>query len=35
MAFPDDVPSMYAMISVTDPEVVEVKYETDWALASF
>jgi hypothetical protein len=26
---------MYAMMSVTDPEVVEVKYETDWALASF
>ena len=35
MAFPDVVPSMYAMMSVTDPGVVEVKYETDWALASF
>ena len=35
MAFPDDAPSMYAIMSVTDPDVVEVKYETDWALASF
>ena len=29
IAFPGVVPSMYAMISVTDPEVVHVKYETD------
>jgi len=35
MAFPDDAPSMYAMMSVTVPVVVEVKYDTDWALASF
>ena len=35
MAFPGDVPSTYAMMSVTDPVVVHVKYEMDWALASF
>ena len=35
MTFPDVVPSMYAIMSVIDPEVVQVKYETDSALASF
>ncbi len=35
MAFPDDAPSMYAIMSVTDPVVVLLKYETDCALASF
>ena len=35
MALPDVVPSMYAIMSVTVPVVVAVKYETDWALASF
>lgn len=35
MAFPEDAPSMYAMMSVIAPVVVDVKYETDWALASF
>ena len=29
MHFPDVAPSMYAIMSVTDPVVVEVKYETD------
>ena len=29
MAFPDDAPSMYAMMSVADPVVVHLKYEMD------
>ena len=35
VAFPDDAPLMYAMMSVIDPVVAALKYETDWALASF
>ena len=35
MAFPEVVPSMYAIMSVTGAVVVEVKYETDCSLASF
>ncbi len=35
MAFPGVAPLMYAMMSVIEPEVVHVKYETDCALGSF
>ena len=35
VAFPEDAPLMYAMMSVIDPVVAALKYETDWALASF
>jgi hypothetical protein len=35
VAFPEDVPLMYAMMSVIVPVVAALKYETDWALASF
>ena len=29
IAFPDDAPLMYAMMSVTEPVLVHVKYEID------
>ena len=35
VAFPDDVPLTYAMMSVIGPVVVALKYEIDWALGSF
>jgi hypothetical protein len=34
LAFPEDAPLMYVMMSVTDPVVAALKYEMDWALAS-
>ena len=33
LQFPADVPLIYAIMSVTDPEVVQFKYEMDWILA--